>query len=283
MPRLISMLCMVATITGIAVPSSSSAQQLNLALTVVTAPSERMSNQQVDRIIDLMNQIVDLNDGCDRLHIHRRGSVLQSKAIPSLVNTEDDFGTAGQYRQANVAVVTAINYCGRPAPSTVVGCAGRGTNIVVENYGNDVRTALLWLHEIGHSQGLAWDVDGTSHSANTTRLMYRSLARSRWQLDPRECARMISRGLTFAPSEAVQPAQATGDIRDLLIDPTDLDPLEALLSEVWVHRAPWERLRQLAEETPAFLTRLRSILIDEMKTENVGKHCDHARSVWRCK
>ena len=227
---------------------------------VTKSPLVRMDSSKFGRVVSQSNVILsntsDADIACHSLKFKQDGDI-RSASRKNSVDTQSELRALLNDTSTNVHVVSRINYCRGPAAAGVVGCAGQGTSIVVEDVARVGLAAVVWLHEFGHTQNLSRATEGEAHASRTGALMSASVSNGSTLLDAGECNRMIASSMNFD----TQRGNAVTLIEVSLGEfPDPETPLEDLLYAAWIEGPPLEKLREL-DEGGSLPAELRMILL----------------------
>ncbi|MDO5643978.1 MAG: hypothetical protein Q4G26_16510 [Paracoccus sp. (in: a-proteobacteria)] len=218
-------------------------------LTIGLHDKDALKPRELEKIVAGMNQMIAAAN-CPRISFTAAPAVTLDARLPGSLSKAADLEklkTSGHI----VHVVSDITYCGQLAPNgrAFAGCAPVGEPTIAVTRSSRLED-LLWLHEFGHTRGLR-------NRCTLNDRLGQALARIPHLL-PTACADgsgYIMRGQlavdstllgrdeckAFDPRKDVQVrAPASGSM--LVWEETGM---EALLSSVWHHDFPAERLSQL--------------------------------------
>lgn len=227
---------------------------------VTKSPLVRMDSSKFGRIVAQANVILsntsDADIACHSLNFAQDGDI-RSASRKNSVDTQSELRALLNDTSTTVHVVSRINYCSGPAAAGVVGCAGQGTSIVVEDVARVGLAAVVWLHEFGHTQNLSRATEGGAHASRSGALMNASVSSRSTLLDVGECDRMNASSMNFDTQRGNAVTLIEASIDEF---PDPETPLEDLLYAAWIEGPPVERIREL-DEGGSLRAELRIILL----------------------
>lgn len=251
-------------LSGYPLPGQSQEVALNIKLNRLSD----LSDTAISRVIDEMNSIMESTSIPCALTF-RVGSIDRLASIPAKLDSEEQLRKLLQLKENSIAVVEYLNFCDKFNPA-IAGCAGRGSSVVAESQGASSnarirRNALIWLHEIGHSQGLmAQLTPQKAHSTQVGALMFPRIDPDNSELSQNECSLMRDdKNLAFVQSDPVErvfAAQADSVVSE--VDQVGGSQVEKILQSQW-DGIPFAELSALKHEVDM----VRIILLDHSRRD----------------
>ena len=152
--------------------------------------------------------------------------------LPTQIYGPDDI-LAFKDSPFSIHIVSVVGYCNNFS-GRVDACTVGGTILVAKNHANDANVAaLIYLHELGHSNGL--DNYADSHNPSFRNFMYYLVKAGRKGKQRYQCdaLRGLREQLLIAPAQAQE---------------LDRPPLEDFVGAIWLHGVPTAAVQQLTEE-----------------------------------
>ena len=234
---------------------------------VTQSKNETMTNNRADKIIKSISSVLRNAEfggySCKDLSFIREGSVTKNPSVKEYINTKSELNALLNSTNSSVFIVRSINYCGGPVPAGVVGCAAKGSSIVVEDFtANTKRASIAWLHEYGHSQGLSRATDSKPHTTRANAVMNARISTNTTGVTSKECQYFKKASSRFPVKTGLTAEIKSLDEEDAVIA-DDESKIEKLLHEGWIE-LPIEELKELSETE---VNEIRQILFNIEKSE----------------